>query len=158
MESVRFEPSKEIPLARLDEIIRRGEEAAFRALILDLLDEPNGYLADLAERLRAGEVREDPESPARDRLLAVRHLIAALRQYPPRPSAHAPREPESRPAIGEADFWRMLEAVASPGSDLGTEALASALDKIANGAPEEREMGIREIGQEMARAIGPGKG
>lgn len=83
MESVRLEPRERITLARLDEIVQRGDISLFRALILDVLEDPNGYLACLAEDLHGKANWADPEMMAKEQLLALHHLISALRQYAP---------------------------------------------------------------------------
>lgn len=57
------------------------------------------------------------------------------------------------PSIDEQDFWKLLEMVASPNGDMDTELLADALNKIANGDPDDREAGIEAIHMEMAKCL-----
>ncbi len=85
MRSVRFtdESTEPISVARIDEILRKGELTDFLDLISVLIADPLGPTATKLERLFLAANLEDPEFYAIEQFLAAYHLIVALRQFAP---------------------------------------------------------------------------
>lgn len=85
MKSVRFIDVDGVgpTLARIDEVIQKGHLEDFSELLSVLMADPNGAEAKLVEQLFHSINFDDPEFCAREQLLAVYHLVLALRQYEP---------------------------------------------------------------------------
>jgi hypothetical protein len=85
MRSVRFtdESAESISVARIDEILRKGDRTDFLDLIAVLIADPLGPTATNLERLFLTANLDDPEFYAIEQFLAAYHLILALRQFAP---------------------------------------------------------------------------
>lgn len=79
-------------IARIDEILNKGDLTDFVELIQILIENPNGEVALKMDELFAKVNMADDEFYAKDQYLATHHLISALRQYAPhfknKPTSH----------------------------------------------------------------------
>lgn len=85
MKSVRFDSDKDpkLTIARIDEILQKGDLDEYLRFLPALIAQPNGETALNMEKLFHSVNKADPEFNSLEQFLAAYHLILALRQFAP---------------------------------------------------------------------------